>query len=132
MNGRTGWLRTDVHAWRAPLFAALLMLCSVASLAQDYAAGWGPGVGQVVPVEDCLDGSDEAQCDCQDDEFQCSDFSECIPARRRCDRTQDCEDNSDEEDCEDCFEGATCGDGSCVPESVSVRFSTWISLPRPA
>ena len=26
------------------------MLCSVASLAQDYAAGWGPGVGQVVPV----------------------------------------------------------------------------------
>ena len=42
--------------------------------------------------------------ECQESEFQCRDGS-CIPMRWRCDKTDDCGDNSDESNCSTVMSG---------------------------
>lgn len=60
-------------------------------------------------VIDCVDESDEKDCDfqgrhstksCAYDEFRCKDGTQCIPVDRRCDQHNDCNDKSDEQSCE--------------------------------
>lgn len=57
-------------------------------------------------VDDCSDGSDEANCTrsgCAPDEFRCERDNRCIPSWQRCDRTRQCSDGSDEVECRKCF-----------------------------
>jgi len=65
-------------------------------------------------MNDCADGSDEADCggdECSDGEFDCGDGS-CIYASWACDGYGDCADGSDELDCgSDIPEDWTCADG---------------------
>ncbi|XP_068223129.1 low-density lipoprotein receptor-related protein 1 isoform X3 [Palaemon carinicauda] len=57
-------------------------------------------------VEDCGDGSDEANCEdkvppsCSEEEFLCVQSRVCIHKSLRCDGSNDCLDKSDELDCE--------------------------------
>ena len=48
---------------------------------------------------DCIDGSDEANCSCLNDEFQCEAFDQCIPQNQFCDGERNCQDGSDERVC---------------------------------
>lgn len=48
---------------------------------------------------DCLDGTDEAQCTrCADDMFQCHDYT-CISSSKHCDGVKDCPSGLDEMGC---------------------------------
>lgn len=54
---------------------------------------------------DCVDGSDEMECDsrqerrkCRQGEFTC-DTGDCVTLSRRCDQRIDCQDGSDEKNC---------------------------------
>ena len=55
-------------------------------------------------ISDCMDGSDEDQemCqnqECKDEEFTCQSSGHCIPIRWKCDENPDCPDGSDEREC---------------------------------
>jgi hypothetical protein len=56
---------------------------------------------------DCLDSSDEANCEnlggleCDVDEFMCADRKKCILLNQRCDLNYNCDDHSDEIGCTD-------------------------------
>lgn len=45
--------------------------------------------------EDCLDKSDEANCECRQNQFRCSS-GKCIDAIKLCDGSKDCPDGNDE------------------------------------
>lgn len=57
--------------------------------------------------KDCIDNSDEENCNnkkiahqtCTFEEFSCADGSKCLPRSLRCDQNYDCDDKSDELDC---------------------------------
>ncbi|PVD24375.1 hypothetical protein C0Q70_14856 [Pomacea canaliculata] len=67
---------------------------------------------------DCLDGSDEAECDCAcrgEHKFQCKNGN-CIPRSFVCDMFNDCGDGSDEVDCLcDPVTQFQCPGGRCIP-----------------
>ena len=50
-------------------------------------------------VQDCREGEDEADCQCQPGELRCSWGGGCVPAEARCDGQWDCGDRSDEWNC---------------------------------
>ena len=50
-------------------------------------------------ILDCEDGTDEENCPCKDDEFQCVSNGMCISMDLRCDHDSDCIDHSDEMNC---------------------------------
>ncbi|XP_070547805.1 sortilin-related receptor-like [Ptychodera flava] len=65
-----------------------------------------------------------AGSNCSNDEFTCSN-EHCIPHRWRCDRDNDCGDNSDEVDCpyQTCGpEQFTCDNGRCIPPQWKCDF----------
>ncbi|XP_067672287.1 G-protein coupled receptor GRL101-like [Haliotis asinina] len=67
--------------------------------------------------EDCLDGTDELECDsdCGRDQYKC-DNGRCISISLYCDFVNDCGDNSDEEYCipTPCSGGWSCKSGQCI------------------
>ncbi|KAL3861185.1 hypothetical protein ACJMK2_007245 [Sinanodonta woodiana] len=68
----------------------------------------------------CTDGSDEINCTCPVNNFQCrqTNILECIDNKLHCDGTPDCTDGSDEEGCS-CAQGFfRCNDGNCVPDRL--------------
>ncbi|RVE65639.1 hypothetical protein OJAV_G00118390 [Oryzias javanicus] len=71
----------------------------------------------------CPTGSDEESCPptrgCLDSDWMCRNGI-CIPKELRCNRENDCMDNSDEDDCGACGEGSMlCPEGKCVsPEEM--------------
>lgn len=74
---------------------------------------------------DCLDKSDEMECDqqCEDEEFTCASSPQtCLPQDWLCDGEFDCDDKSDEAQCSTivCSSGRfSCGANvSCIPDSL--------------
>eukprot|EP00918_Siedleckia_nematoides_P033993 GHVU01073976.1.p1 GENE.GHVU01073976.1~~GHVU01073976.1.p1 ORF type:complete len:764 (+),score=43.37 GHVU01073976.1:26-2293(+) len=70
---------------------------------------------------DCNDGSDEDNCTCATNKFQCVESKRCIPGSWKCDDDQDCSDNSDEEGCTrqapcDTSGNLLCGNNICIPK----------------
>ncbi|XP_072025071.1 uncharacterized protein [Amphiura filiformis] len=68
-------------------------------------------------VDDCVDFSDELDCECNPmTDFQCLSGG-CVNSTWRCDGEEDCYDGSDERNCTECAEGGyLCGNGNCIPE----------------
>nr|XP_054748855.1 uncharacterized protein LOC129254382 [Lytechinus pictus] len=62
---------------------------------------------------DCLDMSDETECECTERQFQC-DNGRCILDQLRCDSIDTCGDGSDERDCS----YFNCSDGQLVSETA--------------
>nr|XP_019937311.1 PREDICTED: low-density lipoprotein receptor-like [Paralichthys olivaceus] len=66
----------------------------------------------------CPTGSDEESCTapdgCLDSDWTCRNRL-CVPKEQRCNRLNDCMDDSDEKDCGVCVEGSVrCPDGTCL------------------
>ncbi|XP_071874843.1 terribly reduced optic lobes isoform X22 [Bombus fervidus] len=76
-------------------------------------------------IFDCLDGSDEHDCECPNGERPC-DNGVCINKNFFCDNNIDCHDGSDERDCDNVVtppaecraDEFTCRDGTCIPQSA--------------
>uniref|UniRef100_A0AAX7W4K8 Zmp:0000001114 n=1 Tax=Astatotilapia calliptera TaxID=8154 RepID=A0AAX7W4K8_ASTCA len=66
---------------------------------------------------DCGDMSDERQCNCDKDQFACSNGM-CKPKLWVCDHVNDCGDGSDEKICGCAQNEFQCGNGVCLPQSV--------------
>ena len=49
--------------------------------------------------DQCLDGSDEVDCDCLLGEFRCMSSKKCIALTNMCDGLNQCPDGSDERNC---------------------------------
>ena len=47
----------------------------------------------------CIDGSDEENCQCLADEFECERSGECISLSQLCNNVEHCADGSDERNC---------------------------------
>ncbi|XP_016532550.1 low-density lipoprotein receptor-related protein 2 isoform X4 [Poecilia formosa] len=77
---------------------------------------------------DCLDGSDEMDCnaatdsDCPAGQFPCMDSVGCVDASARCDGQKQCPTGSDEENCpatEGCLDSEwMCGNRICIPKEL--------------
>ncbi|KAG1651176.1 Basement membrane-specific heparan sulfate proteoglycan core protein [Nymphon striatum] len=70
-------------------------------------------------VKDCTDGSDEFNCPCLSNQFECGNGF-CINVTRRCDGYNDCQDSSDEKDCPGRCDTNQfrCRDGSCISKEL--------------
>ncbi|XP_062334145.1 very low-density lipoprotein receptor-like [Osmerus eperlanus] len=99
---------------------------------------WQCDDGSCVPPEwrcdgdgDCLDGSDEMNCECLHGQFFCAGSRVCVSESARCDGQQQCADGSDELNCTvslaqhqnqepGCLEGDwTCKNKICIPKELS-------------
>ncbi|KAH8274692.1 hypothetical protein KR018_010052, partial [Drosophila ironensis] len=84
---------------------------------------------------DCVDGSDEANCDeehmhrqkvmCSHRQFACHSGDQCVDQERRCNERFDCRDHSDEQHCEQFDKNKrchihqiACDNGKCVDQSL--------------
>ncbi|XP_034168449.2 low-density lipoprotein receptor-related protein 2 isoform X2 [Pangasianodon hypophthalmus] len=71
---------------------------------------------------DCLDGSDEMDCSCPPEEFECFDGTLCVMGSAVCDGQAQCPDGSDELNCSQyvgCLSGDwTCKNSICIPLSL--------------
>ena len=75
-----------------------LEMCPADRFLCDNKASCIPGSWQCDDIYDCDDGTDEAGCTCEPDEYRCEN-RRCISQRKVCDEVDNCGDGSDENDC---------------------------------
>jgi len=69
-------------------------------------------LGDQIRLDVFIDAGNRSRC--RVNQFRCS-TGECLPARLRCDRFDNCPDGSDEDDCGDpCFDHYKCRNGRCI------------------
>ncbi|XP_053307831.1 suppressor of tumorigenicity 14 protein [Spea bombifrons] len=66
---------------------------------------------------DCIDFSDELNCNCTADQFRCKTSTICKPRFFLCDGVNDCGDSSDEQDCKCPENNFKCANGKCIPNA---------------
>lgn len=75
------------------LWSVLYIMAGTVSMASQYNCTNGqyvPGESRCNGTTECLDGSDEKECPCKRDQFQCQDNS-CINISKRCNGQRDCQ-----------------------------------------
>ncbi|KAL7847835.1 hypothetical protein AOLI_G00225530 [Acnodon oligacanthus] len=109
---------------------AVFSVLLVTGVAQKCGNGhWQCDDGQCVPRMwrcdgrgDCLDGSDEMNCSCPQEDFECADASMCVTKSAVCDGHPQCSDGSDELDCNrssGCLLGDwACWNRICIPQEL--------------